>query len=56
MGLKAEDIAKLSDQEIGMYFSGSFGPRKFHDAVALIRFLASGKVNQPPKPRPFEAA
>ena len=53
--MKAEDIAKLTDQEIGMYFSGAFGPRKFIDAVALIRFLASGKVNTPPKP-PFEAA
>lgn len=53
--MKAEDIAKLSDDDIGRYFAGSFGPAKRRDAIALIRFLASGKVSTPPKP-PFEAA
>lgn len=39
--MKAEDIAKLSDDDIGRYFAGSFGPGKRRDAIALLRWLAS---------------
>jgi hypothetical protein len=49
--LKAEDIAKLSDDDIGRYFAGSFGPGKRRDAIALLRFLASRRINTPPEPK-----
>lgn len=39
--VKAEDIAKLSDDDIGRYFAGSFGPGKRRDTIALLRWLAS---------------
>lgn len=49
--MKAEDIAKLSDDDIGRYFAGSFGPGKRRDAIALLRFLASAHTNTPPEPK-----
>lgn len=52
--MKAEEIAKLSDDDIARHFSGAFGSHKLHDALALIRFLASKHTNAPP--RPFQAA
>ena len=49
--LKAEDIAKLSDVDIGRYFTGSFGAAKRREATALLRFLASARINTPPEPK-----
>jgi len=49
--LKAEDIARLSDDDIGRYFAGSFGPGKRHDAIALLRWLASKQSPTPPEPK-----
>jgi hypothetical protein len=49
--LKAEDIAKLSDVDIGRYFAGSFGAAKRREATALLRFLASRRINTPPEPK-----
>ena len=49
--MKAEDIAKLSDDDIGRYFAGSFGPSKRREALALLRFLASARISTPPEPK-----
>ncbi len=49
--MKAEDVAKPSDDDIGRYFAGSFGPAKRRDAIALLRFLASARINTPPEPK-----
>ena len=46
--MKAEDIAKLSDDDIGRYFAGSFGPGKRRDAIALLRWLASKQAASRP--------
>ena len=49
--MKAEDVAKLSDDDIGRYFAGSFGAAKRREATALLRFLASAHTNTPPEPK-----
>lgn len=55
--MKLEDIEKLEDHEITMYFSGAYGTAKRKEAIALLRELArKAQRNDNFPTHPFSAA